>query len=106
MGPIFTIDNGQSSSINKMVGDDSNTWLQTPQNEGAVPKYMQDIMEQEKLARLNNQNSSESQIVTNEYTRPLFQIYGFGVSQMYIHLTSVILMSILVLISLVSGFKK
>lgn len=41
----------------------------------------------------------------NPYTQPLFYFYGFGVSQMRIHLATVILLAILVLISLVKVFK-
>lgn len=83
MGPIFTIGNGQPPLVDKFTDEQ--------------------LSQEQNLVETPGENSK---VVVNEYTRPLFQIYGFGVSQMYIHLTSVILMSILVLISLVSGFKK
>ena len=41
-----------------------------------------------------------------DYARPLFKIFGFGVSHMHIDLASVILMSILVFMALNSRFKK
>ena len=82
MGPIFTIDDGQSPKVNKFT-DEEEYQKQTPV-----------------------ETPGSSDVVTNEYTRPLFKIYGFGVSHMYIDLASVMLMCTLVLISLVSGFKK
>ena len=42
----------------------------------------------------------------SDYARPLFKILGFGVSHMHIDLASVILMSILVIVTLNSRFKK
>ena len=93
MGQIFTIGNGQSPKVNKFTDE-----------ELVEEMRLKHLRESLKLQPVPSPASSD--VVTNEYTRPLFQIYGFGVSQMYIHLTSVILMSILVLISLVSGFKK
>jgi len=93
MGQIFTIDNGQPPLVDKFTDEELLEEMRLNPSRG--------------LAGLKPVPSpGSSDVVTNEYTRPLFQIYGFGVSQMYIHLTSVILMSILVLISLVSGFKK
>ncbi|HOG36763.1 MAG TPA: hypothetical protein PK984_04400 [Paludibacteraceae bacterium] len=47
----------------------------------------------------------KEQEAPNPYTQPLFSFYGFGVSQMRIHLATVILLAILVLISLVKVFK-
>jgi len=80
---LFTIQNGQKPVVNRF---DEEEEVIEEVNE-ATP-----FLEVEKTP--------------SEYTRSLFKIYGFGVSQMYINLASVALMAILVLISLVSGFKK
>ena len=83
MAPIFTIGNGQPPLVDKFSEDQ--------------------VSQEQNLVETPGDNSK---MVVNEYTRPLFKIYGFGVSHMYIDLASVMLMCTLVLISLVSGFKK
>ena len=51
------------------------------------------------------QNSSSYEVADTVYTRPLFNIAGFGVSHMHIDLASVALMAMLVGISLVTHFR-
>ena len=83
MAQIFTIGNGQPPLVDKFSEDQ--------------------VSQEQNLVETPGDNSK---MVVNEYTRPLFKIYGFGVSHMYIDLASVILMSILVIMTLNSRFKK
>lgn len=53
-----------------------------------------------------DQDYQSGGITDTVYTRPLFNIAGFGVSHMHIDLASVALMAILVGISLVTHFRR
>ena len=54
---------------------------------------------------LDRDYQSSGGITETVYTRPLFNIAGFGVSHMHIDLASVALMAMLVGISLVTHFR-
>lgn len=92
---IFTIENNHKPTISRYDDQDTN--------------YTQDEL-REMMAE--NPTLVETRpILTaperrSDYTEPLFQIAGFGVSHMHIDLVSVALMALFVISSLASHFRR
>ena len=94
---IFTIENGHKPTISRYDDQDTNT------------NYTQDEL-REIMAENPSLVATRPVLTTPErrsdYTEPLFQIAGFGVSHMHIDLVSVALMALFVISSLVSHFRR
>lgn len=89
---IFTIENNHKPTISRYDDQD------TVQEDVTV-----DLGEETPAVELPILTAPERR---SDYTEPLFQIAGFGVSHMHIDLVSVALMALFVISSLASHFRR